>query len=163
MKFEHDPTNTRSITFDFGTVGEADGLSQFGGSSTVSVGTQDGYAAGWLADIAVTRDGVMMGVFTNGIRKPVAALKIATFQNPAGTTSIGNNYFQASANSGNPATVKALSGGAGAIHGSVLEKSNVDVAEQFVGMIEAQNGYQANARTIRVTNEMLQELANLIR
>ena len=49
------------------------------------------------------------------------------------------------------------------MHGSSLEKSNVDVATEFVTMIEAQNGYQANARTISVATDILSTLTNLIR
>jgi flagellar hook protein FlgE len=56
-----------------------------------------------------------------------------------------------------------MSGGAGSIHGGALEKSNSDVATQFVSMIQAQNGFQANARTIRVANDILRELSSLIR
>jgi flagellar hook protein FlgE len=37
------------------------------------------------------------------------------------------------------------------------------MASEFVGLIQAQNGYQANARTIRVANDMLQQLTTLIR
>jgi len=56
-----------------------------------------------------------------------------------------------------------LTGGAGSLHGSSLEKSNADVASEFVNLIQAQNGYQANARTITVANDILKELTNLIR
>ena len=49
------------------------------------------------------------------------------------------------------------------IKGQSLEKSNVDIATEFVNMMQAQNGYQANARTIRVANAILSELTSLIR
>jgi flagellar hook protein FlgE len=104
-----------------------------------------------------------MGIFTNGVRRDIAALEIATFQNPAGLESLGTNYFTTSANSGDAVATRALSGGAGAVRGGALEKSNVEVAAEFVNMIQAQNGFQANARTIRVANEMLRDLTNLIR
>ena len=58
---------------------------------------------------------------------------------------------------------RRLSGGAGSVHGGALEKSNADVASEFVNMIQAQNGFQANARTIRVANDILRELSGLIR
>jgi flagellar hook protein FlgE len=58
---------------------------------------------------------------------------------------------------------RALSGGAGAVRGGTLEKSNVEVAQEFVDMIQAQNGFQANARTILVANDILRELSGLIR
>jgi flagellar hook protein FlgE len=163
MKFEHDPDSEVMVSADLGTLGNYDGLSQFGGASTVSPSGQDGYASGWLSSISVTREGVLVGVFTNGARRDVAALKIATFQNPAGLHALGNNYFESSANSGDPVPTSALSGGAGAVHGGSLEGSNVDVAAEFVNLIQAQNAFQANARTIRVSNEMLRELTTLIR
>jgi len=58
---------------------------------------------------------------------------------------------------------QALTGGAGTVHGGSLEKSNADTATEFVNLINAQNGFQANARTIRVATDILQELATLIR
>ena len=57
----------------------------------------------------------------------------------------------------------AAMGGAGSLTSKSLEKSNVDVATEFVNLMQAQNGYQSNARTIRVANDMLRELTNLIR
>jgi flagellar hook protein FlgE len=152
-----------AISLAMGTIGEFNGLSQFGGASTVAASGQDGYEAGWLSSLSVSGEGVLQGMFTNGIRRDIATLKVATFQNPAGLESIGGGYFSASANSGAPVPTKAMTGGAGTVHGGSLERSNVEVAREFVTLIEAQNGYQANARTIRVTNDMLRELANLIR
>ena len=66
-------------------------------------------------------------------------------------------------NSGTAVGTRALTGGAGKIQGSALEKSNADVATEFVNLIQAQNGFQANARTIRVANDILRELTQLIR
>lgn len=163
IAFPSDPTNIRTITLDFGTLGELDGLTQFGGPSTAASNGQDGYAAGWLSTLSVSREGTLVGVFSNGIRRDIAALKIATFQNAAGLKSTGGNYYEPTANSGDPVPNKATEGGAGVCQGGAIEKSNVEVAEEFVRLIEAQNGYQANARTIKVANEMLRELTNLIR
>ena len=163
MSFSFDRTTEVRIRTDFGTVAEMDGLSQVGGPSTAAPSKQDGYASGWLSSISVSRDGVLVGVFSNGARRDIASLMLATFQNPAALMALGGNYFSASSNSGEAIPTRALSGGAGAVHGGSLEKSNVDVANEFVNLIQAQNGFQANARTIRVSNEMLRELTNLIR
>jgi flagellar hook protein FlgE len=163
MVFSNDPGSTRTVTMGFGTVGEYDGVTLTGGSSTVSARGQDGYASGQLTSLSATREGVLMGLFTNGIRKKIAALKLATFQNPGGLIALGNNYLAASGNSGDPVLTRGLAGGAGAVSSGALEKSNVEVSAEFVDLIQAQNGFQANARTIRVANEVLQELANLIR
>jgi flagellar hook protein FlgE len=162
LVYANDPTNVNTISMNLGTIGGLDGLSQFGGGSTAGESSQDGYAPGWLSSLSVNTEGLVEGVFTNGARRDIAAIKIATFQNAAGLQSVGNNYFQTSTNSGDPIETKAQSGGAGTIRGGSLEKSNVNTATEFVNLIEAQNGYQANARTIKIANEMLTELTNLI-
>jgi flagellar hook protein FlgE len=163
LRFGSGAGSVQDIQLNLGNVGQFDGLSQFGGASTVAANGQNGYEAGRLSSLSVSRDGVLVGMFTNGIRQDVAALKLTTFQNPAALESVGGGMFTASANSGDPLPTKAQSGGAGAVNGGSLEKSNVDMASEFVNLIQAQNGYQANARTIRVTNDMLQQLANIIR
>jgi len=113
--------------------------------------------------VSVNNEGILVGAFSNGIKEDLANMAIATFKNDAGLLSSGGSYFTTSANSGEAVITQAMSGGAGKIKGSALEKSNADVASEFVSLIEAQNGCQANARTITVANEILQQLVNLIR
>ncbi|MHC4572535.1 MAG: flagellar hook protein FlgE [Planctomycetota bacterium] len=163
ITFAHDTANPQTISVSLGTEGECDGLTQFAGASTAVVREQDGYESGRLTTVSVNNEGILVGAFSNGVKKNLAALQVALFQNPKGLESIGNGYFIGSANSGEAVATQALNAGAGAIHGGALEKSNADVATEFVNMILAQNGFQANARTIRVANEVLRELSNLIR
>jgi flagellar hook protein FlgE len=56
-----------------------------------------------------------------------------------------------------------MTGSAGTVHGGALGKSNADVTTEFVNMIQAQNGFQTNVRTISVANEILREMSNLFR
>ncbi|MHC4616171.1 MAG: flagellar hook protein FlgE [Planctomycetota bacterium] len=163
ITFAHDTANPQTISVSLGTEGECDGLTQFAGASTAVVREQDGYESGRLTTVSVNNEGILIGAFSNGIKKDIATLQVALFQNPAGLESVGSGYFISSANSGEAVATQALNAGAGAIHGGTLEKSNADVASEFVNMILAQNGFQANARTIRVANEVLRELSNLIR
>ncbi|MCP4613754.1 MAG: flagellar hook-basal body complex protein [Planctomycetes bacterium] len=163
VSFAHDPLNPQTISLDFGSVGQLNGLTQFAGNSTAVAKDQDGYEAGQLSSVSVDNTGIVIGAFSNGIKKDVGAVQISLFQNTAGLESIGNGYYTSSANSGVPVATQAMSGGAGSVHGGSLEKSNSDVATQFVSMIQAQNGFQANARTIRVANDILRELSSLIR
>lgn len=163
MVFANDPSATRTIAMALGTVGEYDGITLSGGGETISARGQDGYPSGQLTALSASREGVLMGLFTNGLRQTIASLKLATFQNPAGMSSLGNNYFAASGNSGDPVPTRGLSGGAGAVRNGALEQSNVEVAAEFVNLIQAQNGFQASARSIRVANDILKELSNLIR
>jgi len=163
ITFGHDVLNPQTIELDLGTVRKFDGLTQFAGKSTAVAKEQDGYGAGWLSSVSVDQSGIAIGTFSNGVKKNIATLEIALFQNPAGMENLGGGYFIDSANSGLPEARQAMDGGAGRIHGGALEKSNADVATEFVNLIQAQNGFQANARTIRVANEILRELSNLIR
>ncbi len=163
VTFAHDTANPQTIEISAGTTGQLDGLTQFAGSSTAVAREQDGYEAGRLSTVSVNNEGILIGAFSNGIKKNIATLQVALFQNTSGLESLGNGYFIPSANSGEAVATQALSGGAGSIHGGSLEKSNVDVAGEFVNMIQAQNGFQANARTIRVANDILRELTGLIR
>jgi flagellar hook protein FlgE len=163
MAFDQDVLHPQTITIDLGTVGAFDGLTQFAGNSTAAAREQDGYEAGRLSAVSVDGEGVLLGAFSNGIKKEIAALQLALFNNPAGLLSVGGNYFTTSPNSGGAVATQAMRSGAGLIHGGALEKSNADVATEFVNMIEAQNGFQANARTIRVANDILSTLTSLIR
>jgi flagellar hook protein FlgE len=163
ITFAHDTANEQTIELALGTVGKLDGLTQFAGSSTAVARDQDGYGSGRLSSVSVNSEGIVVGAFSNGVKKNIATLQIALFQNNAGLESIGSGYSIPSANSGEAVATMAMTSGAGTIHGGSLEKSNADVATEFVNMIMAQNGYQANARTIRVANEILGELSNLIR
>ncbi|MCD4831059.1 MAG: flagellar hook-basal body complex protein [Anaerohalosphaeraceae bacterium] len=163
MRFTHDPVNEQSIDINMGTAGQLNGLTQFAGNSTAVAREQDGYEAGNLSTVSVNNEGVLIGAFSNGVKKNIATVQIALFQNTAGLETVGNGYYIPSANSGGAVATQAMTGGAGSIHGGTLEKSNADVASEFVNMIQAQNGFQANARTITVANEILRELTNLIR
>jgi len=163
ISYTNDPLNPQTIALDFGTVGQLNGLTQFAGNSTAVAKDQDGYEAGQLSTVSINNEGIVIGAFSNGIKKDIGAIQICLFQNTSGLERIGNSYYTSSANSGVPVATQAMSGGAGSVHGGALEKSNADVATQFVTMIQAQNGFQANARTIRVANDILRELSNLIR
>jgi len=163
ITFAHDTSNPQTIQLNMGTQGKLDGLTQFAGNSTAVAREQDGYEAGRLSTVSVNNEGILIGAFSNGIKKDIATLEISLFQNTSGLERIGNGYFVPSANSGEAIATQAMTGGAGSVHGGGLEKSNADVATEFVNMIQAQNGFQANARTIRVANDILRELTNLIR
>jgi flagellar hook protein FlgE len=163
ITFGHDTSNPQTIQIIMGTPGKLDGLTQFAGNSTAVAREQNGYEAGRLSTVSVSNEGILIGAFSNGIKKNIATLEIALFQNTSGLERIGNGYYIPSANSGEAIATQAMTGGAGTVHGGSLEKSNADVATEFVNMIQAQNGFQANARTIRVANDILRELTSLIR
>lgn len=153
----------QTVALSFGSTNGFDGVTQFGGGTSAAATEQDGYAAGFLTGVSVSQDGTIQGIFTNGRILPIAQIAIASFTNPGGLNRLGDNYFGLSNNSGLPLVGEALSGGSGSVRNGALESSNVDVALEFTRLITAQRGFQVNARTITAADEVLQELANIIR
>lgn len=122
---------------------------------------QDGFPPGNIVSMNISADGTLQGVATNGTRLDVAQMAVARFANNQGLESIGENYFIQTANSGDPSIGTGLTQGRGGIRGGQLENSNVDVALEFTQLIVAQRGFSANARSITVATEVLQELNNI--
>lgn len=92
----------------------------------------------------------------------VGSIQLASFPNPGGLNSVGQNLFLATTGSGDPIVgTPGGSEGLGTIEQGYLEQSNVDVVEEFVQMILAQRSYEASSRVVQAADEMLQELNNL--
>lgn len=151
---EEEP-KTHKVTVSLGA------LTQYSGSSTIKA-ESDGNAEGVLKNVTIDNTGTITGVYSNGKIKAEAQLAIAQFNNPAGLTRAGGNFFQISNNSG-AANVKTATDLACTITPSALEMSNVDIADQFSDMIVTQRGFQANSKTITVGDEMLETLINMKR
>lgn len=83
--------------------------------------------------------------------------------NPGGLKAQGGNYFTATQSSGASTQVQAGTDGAGEIVQGALERSNVETVEELVGLIVAQRNYEVNSRAIRVSDEMLQQVNQLVR
>lgn len=161
VQFRGQPAS-QTLNLRFGTPAQFDGLTALGQASRLQL-TPDGFPPGELAEVQIDTDGKVFGLASNGLKIPLAQLAIASFRNPDGLVAIGNNYFTSSLASGNPDIGTALSGSRGALRSGQLEGSNVDLALEFTRLIIAQRGFSANARTITVTDEILQELTSIIR
>jgi flagellar basal-body rod protein FlgG len=92
----------------------------------------------------------------------VGSIQLATFPNPGGLNSVGNNYFLETTASGNPvAGTPGGTEGLGTIQQGALENSNVDVVAEFINMIMAQRAYEANSRVVKASDEMAQTINGL--
>lgn len=156
------------ISFDFGNSivqggTGTDGTTQYATSSGVSALTQDGYSSGSLESISIDADGVVYGTFSNGKELSLAQVILADFSNTGGLSSAGSNLYTESYASGQPLMGEPGSSGRGTVASSTLELSNVDIASEFVSMITAQRGFQANSKVITTTDEILAEIVNLKR
>jgi flagellar hook protein FlgE len=161
-------TAAQVIALDFGTPIAAggtglDGTTQFAGPSNVSSQAQDGYASGDFSGVAIDGTGVVQGLYTNGQKIAMAQLAVAKFRSNDGLGRAGQNLWIETRDSGTAAMGTAGSGGRGATSAGALEGSNVDLAEEFVGLIQHQRSFSANSKTITTADEMLQELINIKR
>lgn len=138
-------------------------VTQFGSSFTTKEYYQDGYEMGVLNDYSVGSDGVIRGVYDNGETQDLYTVGLAVFSNASGLEKLGSGVYRDSSNSGIPQILKPMEGGAGSIAGNSLEASNVDLTSEFVDLIIAQRGFQASARVITTSDEILEELMSIKR
>jgi len=153
--------SAQTIDLELGSDGELGGLTQFGSEGDALVMEQDGYAVGDLTSVNVDQTGTILGFYSNGRTEEMGQLAMATFANAEGLTEIGSGVYVVGANSGEAVIGAPGANGSGRILGGSLENSNVDTAEQFVRLIEAQRGYQANARVVTAQDEILRETVNM--
>lgn len=156
-------TGATAINWDLINSDGTANVSGFAAPSATSSSSQNGFEAGSLSSFAVGTDGIIQGIFSSGQTAELARLALATFNNPGGLIKTGQNKFSASNSSGEPSLGVPGEGGRGTTAGSALELSNVDIASEFINMLIAQRGYQANSRIITTTDSVLQEAINLVR
>ncbi len=161
------PTNGAStLTLDIAATdptGRFGGLTQFVAPSSVAVRDQDGRASGNLVSVSIEVNGHIRGYFDNGDSQIFARVPLAVFGNAGGLRREGDNLFVETIASGTARTGEATTEIQGLLRSGHVEMSNVDLAEEFTSMIVAQRGFQASARTITTSDEMLSELVNLKR
>lgn len=159
----------QAIKVDFGDAITTDkgkgmkGTTQYGKESDLIVWDQDGAAAGNINNLSFGDDGTLAALYSNGETRELAQIVLAKFENSEALFKVGNNRFKESRDSGTPSVGKAGQAGRGQFYAKSLERSTVDLAMEFVNLIQNQRGFQANAKTITTTDELLQEVINLKR
>jgi flagellar hook protein FlgE len=162
--FDADGSNPSLTALVFGGITvDISSITSYAGSSTVAAESQDGSAMGSLQSFTISPNGTIVGVFSNGLKQPLAQLAMSSFNNPPGLEKVGNSLYRATVNSGNPNVGAPGTAGRGTLQGGALEMSNVDLGQEFTNLIVAQRGFQANSKIISTSDELLQELVNLKR
>ena len=153
-----------NFTLKLGEIGNTrDSMTQYADTSTTKAFRQDGYGLGYMDSFRIDDAGQITGVFSNGNRRVLGQIALATFTNPEGLEKAGDNTYVVSNNSGDALIGPAGIAGKGKFLAGSLEMSNVDLAESFTDMIVTQRGFQANSRSITTSDQMLQELLTLKR
>jgi len=137
-------------------------ITQTAETSATSGTEQNGYSAGTLQSYSINSSGVIDGVLSNGQTVALGQIALATFANYDGLTNLGSNDFQTSLAAGAASVAAPGTGGSGTLDGGSLEASNVDIATAFTMLIQAERGYEANAKAITTADDVMQASINLI-
>jgi flagellar hook protein FlgE len=152
------PTTPQTLSFDLGTQGQMNGLTQVGNNFNATEVNQNGLHFGTFTGITIDQHGIVTANFDNGLKQPFYLIPIATFNNPNGLAAqSGNTYLQTN-QSGSFLLQQAGTGAAGSIAPSELESSNVDIAAQFSNLIITQQAYAANSKVLSTADQMIQTL-----
>ncbi|HVK61821.1 MAG TPA: flagellar hook protein FlgE [Bdellovibrionales bacterium] len=159
----------QQIKIDFGdsiTTDKGKGISgtkQYGKDSDLISWKQDGAAAGTITNMSFNDEGVLTALYSNGQAQDLGQIALAKFENPESLYKVGSNRMKEARDSGTPSIGKSGQAGRGKLFVKSLERSTVDLAMEFVSLIQNQRGFQANAKTITTTDELLGEVINLKR
>jgi flagellar hook protein FlgE len=137
------------------------GITQFAdpnGNVQVNMLQQNGFPAGELQTVAVNDKGRVVGSYSNGRTIDLAEITLANFSGANFLKRIDGGAFEVTDESGT-----AVYGAPGKIIGSSLEGSNTDIADEFTKLIVTQQAYSANTKIITTSNEMIQDLLNMLR
>ncbi len=128
---------------------------------SVPFSEQDGYAPGRLESLDIDRTGIVRASFSNGETAAIGKLALGNVTNPQGLKQNGNVSWMLSGSSGALQVGEAGQDGFGTVASGSLERSNVDLTEELVGLISAQRNFQANARAIDTASTLLQTIIQL--
>ena len=110
------------------------------------------------SSVTIGQDGVV-SVTQAGSVAPVQVgqMQLATFINPTGLQSNGQNLYLETSSSGAPSTAAPGTNGTGTLGQGFVETSNVNVVEELVNMIQTQRAYEINSKAITTSDQMLQK------
>ncbi|WP_299581642.1 flagellar hook-basal body complex protein [uncultured Microbulbifer sp.] len=150
---------THEILFKSGEAGEFDGLTSFPSqtNSLTAINT-DGRGEGILLSTEFNSDGRLVLTYSNGMTEEPFSLALANFLDTSSLEVMSNSLFKAQ---GIPEIIATADEPiVGSIKSSSLERSNVDVTDEFSEIIIIQRGYQACSQVLTVSNQMIEELYN---
>ncbi len=114
------------------------------------------------ATISVGADGFVTSTVGN-TSSQIGQIQLVNFANPSGLDAKGGNVMRLSdasgtALTGNPGTI-----GFGSIVSGFLEKSNVEVVNELVGLITSQRAYETSSKAISAADDMLTTVNQILR
>lgn len=137
------------------------GSTQHSNPFTVNDLKQNGLPVGNLTGVDVDKTGVVFAKYSNGFAKPIGQVAMARFPDNQSLSKVGNTTWLATSDSGAPIYGAGGDNNFGVIRSSSIENSNVDLSEQLVKLIVAQQAYQANSQTITTEKSLVDTILRI--
>lgn len=131
--------------------------------ASLAASRQDGSSAGTLNSFIIGEDGLIRGVFSNGVTRDLGQIRLARFANTTGLEQVGQSLFRQGVNSGLPIPGDPGENGVGKVVAGARELSNTDVGKNMIDLVLATTQYRGNTRVITTAQQLLDELLNLRR
>lgn len=138
-------------------------MTQFSAGSNLNDVQVNGQATGSITGYQIDRDGLIFATLNTGKTVAVGTLQLANVVNKDGLERVGNAGFRETDRSGERTIGSAGALGLGDVEASSLERSTVDISQEFVELVLYQRGYQANSQLLNATNDILRDTIGLMR
>lgn len=146
-----------------GMIGESDGLTQLSDTFAPASITKDGSEVGTMVGVTVDPQGYVRANYDSGASRVIYKVPLVDVPNPNGMTSLDEQTYLPSSDSGSYFLWDAGEGPTGEVASNAQEESATDVATELTDMIKTQRAYSSNAKVIQTVDEMLQETTNIKR
>ncbi|MEL6648013.1 MAG: flagellar hook-basal body complex protein [Pseudomonadota bacterium] len=150
------------MEINIGRIAGTTGLTQLSDSFAPLQINKDGSPVGNLVSAEVDENGFVFATFESGITRVIYQVPLVDVPNPNGLTSLAQQTYAPSTESGTFFLWNAGDGPTGEVVSFAREESATDVAGELTDMIQTQRAYSSNARVIQTVDEILQETTNLI-
>ena len=149
-----------------GTTGASTAVSdlQINSATAIAALNDTTTPAPYLESYSLNTSGQVTATLSDGVTGVIGQVMLQNFSNPQALTKEGGNVYSFTSAAGplsTPGTPDTA--GLGQIQSGALESSNVDLGSEMADLITAQRAFEANAKMITTSDEILQDLVNLKR
>jgi flagellar hook protein FlgE len=131
------------------------------GPFAVASATQNGQTTSQLTSLDIDAEGTVWATYGADARVARGKLLLVNFPNPGALRPMGAASFGVTPDAGDPLAGSPGGTGFGRLRSGALEMANVDLTEELVSLITAQRNYQANAKALETSSQMMQTIMNL--
>lgn len=166
VRIEWDDTITNAddmlSTIDLGEVGTLEGVSARAGEYQITKQSQNGREFGTFRNVNIDDDGKIFAVYSNGQSVVIGRIALANFAAPNMLESLSGNSYIETSESGTYVLSEAKAGGFGKIVSFALEASTVDLPDRLTTLIDLQNHFSANTKSIAAIKKEFQDLMQTV-